>query len=75
MFVRFYVQLPTEAAHCYHSSSLIHPDEEHIINIQELGRIQTTDVVVGLHPEVSERIRELVSAGHTNAYTIRKLLR
>lgn len=57
---RFYIQLPTEAAHEFHSES---PDTS------------AGDVPHRLHPKVSEKLREIVSNGEIRLYPIRNMLR
>lgn len=59
-FSRFYIQLPTEAAHEFHSES---PDTS------------AGDVPHRLHPKVSEKLREIVSNGEIRLYPIRNRLR
>ncbi|XP_022612893.1 calcium-responsive transcription factor [Seriola dumerili] len=86
--IRFYLQLPTEKAHLYHSMDLppippsppdlppptYQPEEEEEETMEETGQ-QTGLMPSRLHPRVAERIRQLVAAGHHQVYTVRKQLR
>ncbi|XP_064594402.1 calcium-responsive transcription factor-like [Liolophura sinensis] len=58
---RFYVQLPTDKAHEFHTT----------------GSRETTDEQSGqrLHPQVATKIRELVASGETRLYAVRKAVR
>ncbi|XP_049905211.1 calcium-responsive transcription factor-like isoform X1 [Epinephelus moara] len=83
--IRFYLQLPTERAHLYHtvdtppipppppdlSPPPTQPEEE---EEEEAGE-QDGAAPSRLHPRVAERIRQLVAAGHHQVYTVRKQLR
>ncbi|CAH1799426.1 unnamed protein product [Owenia fusiformis] len=60
---RFYVQLPTEKAHDYHSNKV---SEEPVEEEEPSNRI---------NPKVLEKLREMVAAGETRLYAIRKQLR
>ena len=59
---RYYVQLPTEKSHEFHTDT--QPAEE--INKELNSR---------LHPNIGQKIRDMVSAGETRLYVIRKALR
>lgn len=56
---RFYVQLPTEVAHEFHTESSDGDSEE----------------PHRLHPLVTQKVREMVATGETRLYVIRKALR
>ncbi|KFU84953.1 Amyotrophic lateral sclerosis 2 chromosomal region candidate 8, partial [Chaetura pelagica] len=80
--LRWYVQLPTQQAHQYHeietschSSSPSHfsvtpPEEE-----EEVVRDENCTLPSRLHPQVADKIRELVSQGIEQVYAVRKQLR
>ncbi|XP_048809137.1 calcium-responsive transcription factor isoform X1 [Lagopus muta] len=80
--VRWYVQLPTQQAHQYHEmetsclpSSPSHfsaafPEEE-----EDIGRDENCTLPSRLHPQVADKIRELVSQGIEQVYAVRKQLR
>ncbi|XP_018518218.1 calcium-responsive transcription factor isoform X1 [Lates calcarifer] len=86
--IRFYLQLPTERAHLYHTVDTPHipppppdlppptnqTDEEEEETMEKTGQ-QDGLIPSRLHPRVAERIRQLVAAGHHQVYTIRKQLR
>ena len=57
---RFYVQLPTEASHEFHS---------------EMTEAQEPDTPRRLHPRVGQKIRDVVSSGESRLYAVRKALR
>ncbi|XP_021255364.1 calcium-responsive transcription factor isoform X4 [Numida meleagris] len=79
---RWYVQLPTQQAHQYHEmetsclpSSPSHfpaafPEEE-----EEVVRDENCTLPSRLHPQVADKIRELVSQGIEQVYAVRKQLR
>ncbi|XP_067994420.1 calcium-responsive transcription factor isoform X3 [Melanerpes formicivorus] len=81
--LRWYVQLPTQKAHQYHEmktsclpSSPSHfsvspPEEEE----EEVVRGENCALPSRLHPQVAEKIRELVSQGIEQVYAVRKQLR
>ncbi|XP_045910436.1 calcium-responsive transcription factor-like isoform X3 [Micropterus dolomieu] len=81
--IRFYLQLPTERAHLYHTVDPIpppppdlpppptQPEEE---EEEETGE-QDGVIPSRLHPQVAEKIRQLVAAGHRQVYSVRKQLR
>uniref|UniRef100_A0A3B4TFB4 Calcium responsive transcription factor n=1 Tax=Seriola dumerili TaxID=41447 RepID=A0A3B4TFB4_SERDU len=78
--IRFYLQLPTEKAHLYHSMDLppippSPPDLPVVRTVPSLPPCQTGLMPSRLHPRVAERIRQLVAAGHHQVYTVRKQLR
>ncbi|XP_038605691.1 calcium-responsive transcription factor [Tachyglossus aculeatus] len=80
--LRWYVQLPTQQAHQYHeldtsclpSSPSPFPvsaaEEEEEANRDENGLLPSR-----LHPQVADKIRELVSQGIEQVYAVRKQLR
>ncbi|NXS58461.1 CARTF factor, partial [Brachypteracias leptosomus] len=80
--LRWYVQLPTLQAHQYHEmetswlpSSPSHfsvspPEEE-----EEIVRDENCTLPSRLHPQVADKIRELVSQGIEQVYAVRKQLR
>ncbi|NXI58243.1 CARTF factor, partial [Chloroceryle aenea] len=80
--LRWYVQLPTQQAHQYHEmetsclpSSPSHfsvppPEEE-----EEVVRDENCTLPSRLHPQVADKIRELVSQGIEQVYAVRKQLR
>ncbi|XP_030343276.1 calcium-responsive transcription factor isoform X2 [Strigops habroptila] len=80
--LRWYVQLPTQQAHQYHEmetsclpSSPSHfsvpsPEEE-----EEVVRDENCVLPSRLHPQVADKIRELVSQGIEQVYAVRKQLR
>uniref|UniRef100_A0A8B9CG18 Calcium responsive transcription factor n=1 Tax=Anser brachyrhynchus TaxID=132585 RepID=A0A8B9CG18_9AVES len=80
--LRWYVQLPTQQAHQYHEmetsylpSSPSHfsassPEEE-----EEVARDENCTLPSRLHPQVADKIRELVSQGIEQVYAVRKQLR
>lgn len=59
--LRFYVQLPTDKAHEFHTTGCRETSEE------QSGQ--------RLHPEVAAKIRELVASGETQLYAVRKAVR
>ncbi|XP_005110820.1 calcium-responsive transcription factor [Aplysia californica] len=76
---RYYVQLPTDKAHDYHEESPNALKQETVVSPPVIDE-QTPPVVEGLtdtriHPAVLEKIRQMVAAGETKLYTIRKQLR
>uniref|UniRef100_A0A8D2L2L1 Calcium responsive transcription factor n=1 Tax=Varanus komodoensis TaxID=61221 RepID=A0A8D2L2L1_VARKO len=78
--LRWYVQLPTQQAHQYHEMeeiclppspfSMPSPEEE-----EEAVRDENCMLPSRLHPQVAEKIRELVSQGIEQVYAVRKQLR
>uniref|UniRef100_A0A8B9SEE0 Calcium responsive transcription factor n=1 Tax=Apteryx owenii TaxID=8824 RepID=A0A8B9SEE0_APTOW len=80
--LRWYVQLPTQQAHQYHEmetsclpSSPSHfpmpsPEED-----EEVVRDENCTLPSRLHPQVADKIRELVSQGIEQVYAVRKQLR
>ncbi|KAM5152001.1 calcium-responsive transcription factor [Mantella aurantiaca] len=78
--LRWYMQLPDQEAHQYHSldaacfspspTSFQPPNEE-----EEEVICDDTSQLSRLHPCVSEKIRELVSKGFEEVYAVRKQLR
>nr|XP_021411053.1 calcium-responsive transcription factor isoform X3 [Lonchura striata domestica] len=80
---RWYVQLPTQQAHQYHEMetsclpaspshlSMSSPEEEE----EEVIRDENSTLPSRLHPQVADKIRELVSQGVEQVYAVRKQLR
>ncbi|XP_054064038.1 calcium-responsive transcription factor isoform X1 [Rissa tridactyla] len=80
--LRWYVQLPTQQAHQYHEMetsclasspshfSISSPEEE-----EEVVRDESCTLPSRLHPQVADKIRELVSQGIEQVYAVRKQLR
>ncbi|NXP50451.1 CARTF factor, partial [Heliornis fulica] len=81
--LRWYVQLPTQQAHQYHEMetsclpsspshfSVSSPEEEE----EEVVREENCSLPSRLHPQVADKIRELVSQGIEQVYAVRKQLR
>ncbi|CAM5090033.1 unnamed protein product [Natator depressus] len=79
--LRWYVQLPTQQAHQYHemetclppspSAFPISPPEEE----EDAVRDENCTLPSRLHPQVADKIRELVSQGIEQVYAVRKQLR
>ncbi|XP_073162568.1 calcium-responsive transcription factor isoform X2 [Lepidochelys kempii] len=79
--LRWYVQLPTQQAHQYHemetclppspSAFPISPPEED----EDAVRDENCTLPSRLHPQVADKIRELVSQGIEQVYAVRKQLR
>ncbi|KFO91238.1 Calcium-responsive transcription factor, partial [Buceros rhinoceros silvestris] len=79
---RWYIQLPTQQAHQYHEMetsclpsspshfSVSSPEEE-----EEVVRDESCALPSRLHPQVADKIRELVSQGIEQVYAVRKQLR
>lgn len=82
LLARWYVQLPTQQAHQYHEMetsclpsspsqfSVPSPEEE-----DEVVRDENCILPSRLHPQVADKIRELVSQGIEQVYAVRKQLR
>ncbi|NWX99715.1 CARTF factor, partial [Nothoprocta ornata] len=80
--LRWYVQLPTQQAHQYHEMEtsclppspsrfpMPSPEEE-----EEVVREENCALPSRLHPQVADKIRELVSQGVQQVYAVRKQLR
>ncbi|NXG74078.1 CARTF factor, partial [Baryphthengus martii] len=80
--LRWYVQLPTQQAHQYHEMetsclpsspshfSVSSPEEE-----EDIVRDENCTLPSRLHPQVADKIRELVSQGIEQVYAVRKQLR
>ncbi|XP_010189186.1 PREDICTED: calcium-responsive transcription factor-like, partial [Mesitornis unicolor] len=80
--LRWYVQLPTQQAHQYHEMetsclpsspshfSVSSPEKE-----EEVVRDENCTLPSRLHPQVADKIRELVSQGIAQVYAVRKQLR
>ncbi|XP_059198267.1 calcium-responsive transcription factor isoform X2 [Centropristis striata] len=82
--IRFYLQLPTDRAHLYHTVDMppipppppdLPPPPTQLEEEEEEESGEQDGVPSRLHPRVSERIRQLVAAGHHQVYSIRKQLR
>ncbi|KAH0621660.1 hypothetical protein JD844_023203, partial [Phrynosoma platyrhinos] len=77
----WYVQLPTQQAHQYHEMeeiclppspfSIASPEEEEEDAVQD----EKSTLPSRLHPQVANKIRELVSQGTEQVYAVRKQLR
>ncbi|XP_071113137.1 calcium-responsive transcription factor-like [Haliotis cracherodii] len=70
---RYYVQLPTEKAHEFHED--VPQPPKLMITPAKLEFDDTDSGEQRLHPRVVQKIREMVSAGETRVYAIRKQLR
>ncbi|KAM9123469.1 calcium-responsive transcription factor isoform 3-T3 [Pangshura tecta] len=79
--LRWYVQLPTQQAHQYHEMETClppspsafptsSPEEE-----EDAVRDENCTLPSRLHPQVADKIRELVSQGIEQVYAVRKQLR
>ncbi|MGH0117633.1 UNVERIFIED_CONTAM: hypothetical protein FKN15_041825 [Acipenser sinensis] len=88
--LRYYVQLPTQKAHQYHDLETAYfpppttplplpvPEEEEPEEEEEEEEVpgeDTSCVPSRLHPQVAEKICELVSQGYDQVYMVRKQLR
>ncbi|XP_063256369.1 calcium-responsive transcription factor isoform X2 [Prinia subflava] len=80
--LRWYVQLPTEQAHQYHETetSCLPPSPSHLSmsspeEEEEVTRDENSTLPSRLHPQVADKIRELVSQGIEQVYAVRKQLR
>ncbi|XP_071417795.1 calcium-responsive transcription factor isoform X3 [Pithys albifrons albifrons] len=80
--LRWYVQLPTQQAHQYHEmeTSCLPPSPSHFsVSPPEEEEEVVTDencaLPSRLHPQVADKIRELVSQGIEQVYAVRKQLR
>ncbi|XP_071290787.1 calcium-responsive transcription factor isoform X2 [Agelaius tricolor] len=79
---RWYVQLPTQQAHQYHEmeTSCLPPSPSHLSmsspeEEEEVIRDENSTLPSRLHPQVADKIRELVSQGVEQVYAVRKQLR
>ncbi|XP_066045805.1 calcium-responsive transcription factor isoform X2 [Chamaea fasciata] len=79
---RWYVQLPTQQAHQYHEmeTSCLPPSPSHLSmsapeEEEEVIRDENNTLPSRLHPQVADKIRELVSQGIEQVYAVRKQLR
>lgn len=82
LLVRWYVQLPTQQAHQYHEMEtsclppspsafpISSPEEE-----EDAVKDENCTLPSRLHPQVADKIRELVSQGIEQVYAVRKQLR
>ncbi|KAM8806790.1 calcium-responsive transcription factor [Eudromia elegans] len=80
--LRWYVQLPTQQAHQYHEmeTSCLPPSPSHFHmpppeEEEEVVREENCVLPSRLHPQVADKIRELVSQGVEQVYAVRKQLR
>ncbi|KAM4776690.1 calcium-responsive transcription factor isoform 2-T3 [Cyanocitta cristata] len=79
--LRWYVQLPTQQAHQYHEmeASCLPPSPSHFSvsseEEEEVVRDENSTLPSRLHPQVADKIRELVSQGIEQVYAVRKQLR
>ncbi|XP_053803641.1 calcium-responsive transcription factor isoform X1 [Vidua chalybeata] len=80
--LRWYVQLPTQQAHQYHEmeTSCLPPSPSHLSTSspeeeEEVIRDENSTLPSRLHPQVADKIRELVSQGVEQVYAVRKQLR
>ncbi|NWJ00241.1 CARTF factor, partial [Crypturellus undulatus] len=78
--LRWYVQLPTQQAHQYHEmeTSCLPPSHSHFpmpSPEEEVVREENCALPSRLHPQVADKIRELVSQGIEQVYAVRKQLR
>ncbi|XP_032920653.1 calcium-responsive transcription factor-like isoform X1 [Catharus ustulatus] len=80
--LRWYVQLPTQQAHQYHEmeTSCLPPSPSHLSmsppeEEEEVIRDENSTLPSRLHPQVADKIRELVSQGIEQVYAVRKQLR
>ncbi|NXF88226.1 CARTF factor, partial [Eubucco bourcierii] len=79
--LRWYVQLPTQKAHQYHEmeTSCLPPSPSHfsvpLPEEEEVVRDENCALPSRLHPQVAEKIRDLVSQGIEQVYAVRKQLR
>ncbi|XP_020440603.1 calcium-responsive transcription factor isoform X1 [Corvus cornix cornix] len=79
--LRWYVQLPTQQAHQYHEMeiSCLPPSPSHFSvsseEEEEVVRDENSTLPSRLHPQVADKIRELVSQGIEQVYAVRKQLR
>ncbi|NXD21696.1 CARTF factor, partial [Spelaeornis formosus] len=80
--LRWYIQLPTQQAHQYHEmeTSCLPPSPSHLSlsspeEEEEVIRDENSTLPSRLHPQVADKIRELVSQGIEQVYAVRKQLR
>ncbi|XP_062354197.1 calcium-responsive transcription factor isoform X2 [Cinclus cinclus] len=80
--LRWYIQLPTQQAHQYHEmeTSCFPPSPSHLSmsppeEEEEVIRDENSTLPSRLHPQVADKIRELVSQGVEQVYAVRKQLR
>ncbi|XP_069716944.1 calcium-responsive transcription factor [Phaenicophaeus curvirostris] len=78
--LRWYVQLPTQQAHQYHEmgTSCLPSSPSHFTVSspeEEVVRDENCMLPSRLHPQVADKIRELVSQGIEQVYAVRKQLR
>ncbi|XP_044523410.1 calcium-responsive transcription factor isoform X1 [Gracilinanus agilis] len=80
--IRWYVQLPTQKAHQYHEleTSCLPPSPSplpvsSLEDEEDTVRDENCTLSSRLHPQVADKIRELVSQGIEQVYAVRKQLR
>ncbi|KAM9037534.1 calcium-responsive transcription factor isoform 4-T7 [Sarcophilus harrisii] len=80
--IRWYVQLPTRKAHQYHElqKPCLIPSPSPLLvssleNEEDTVRDENCTLSSRLHPQVADKIRELVSQGIEQVYAVRKQLR
>ncbi|GAB1598911.1 calcium-responsive transcription factor-like [Argonauta hians] len=72
---RYYVQLPTENAHEFHAENIEPASPKYDTVIEPEVDTKCNILSSRLHPRVHDKIREMVSAGESRIYVIRKQLR
>ena len=73
---RYYLQLPTEAAHEYHMLNASNPQTQNIpFEGPSSTMTEKESLSKGMDPRVAHKIRELVAGGKSRLYDIRKELR
>uniref|UniRef100_A0A8C4WG59 Calcium responsive transcription factor n=1 Tax=Gopherus evgoodei TaxID=1825980 RepID=A0A8C4WG59_9SAUR len=79
--LRWYVQLPTQQAHQYHEMETCLPPSPSAFptlspeEVEDAVRDENCTLPSRLHPQVADKIRELVSQGIEQVYAVRKQLR
>nr|XP_006130566.1 calcium-responsive transcription factor isoform X1 [Pelodiscus sinensis] len=79
--LRWYVQLPTQQAHQYHEMETCLPPSPSAFPIsspeeeEDVLRDENCTLPSRLHPQVADKIRELVTQGIEQVYAVRKQLR
>ncbi|KAG6939024.1 calcium responsive transcription factor [Chelydra serpentina] len=79
--LRWYVQLPTQQAHQYHEMETCLPPSPSAFPVsspeeeEDAVRDENCTLPSRLHPQVADKIRELVSQGIEQVYAVRKQLR
>ncbi|XP_036369822.1 calcium-responsive transcription factor-like isoform X1 [Octopus sinensis] len=72
---RYYVQLPTENAHEFHAENVEPASPKYDTAIDLELEAKNNALSSRLHPRVQDKIREMVAAGESRIYVIRKQLR